>query len=268
MSKCLIAGLPSAGKSTYIGALAYMLQKPINGQTLILSENPDDLSYLNKLTDRWLSLQIMERTTRGFANNIDLQLIRKTDNKAFSVSFPDIAGEDYESVVRMNSDVIANWSDKPDSLLLFINQWDNTILKEELEDVETIDINTEPSGFELKDISSVVQNVLILKELHLIFPWKKLAIGLSSWDKYQESYSSPTTLLKSRAPFLYNFIMHYFPDTYIFGVSAQGGEYTNDDETLNELIERTEDGTRAYIVKDDGTKSYDLTIPLNYLISD
>lgn len=69
MAKCLIAGLPAAGKSTYIGALAYILLNPVINQVLMLDENPDDLSYLNKLIDPWLNLEKIERTTRGFANN-------------------------------------------------------------------------------------------------------------------------------------------------------------------------------------------------------
>ena len=127
MTKCLVAGLPAAGKSTYIGALAYILQNPVNNQMLMLNESLEDFSYLNKLIDPWLSLQKMERTTRGFANNIDLDLVRKSDDKIFSISLPDIAGEDYESIVRRNSEVIENWSDKPDALLLFINEWHNNI---------------------------------------------------------------------------------------------------------------------------------------------
>ena len=268
MTKCLIAGLPAAGKSTYIGALAYMLQNPVNNQVLTLNENPEDLSYLNKLIDPWLNLQIMDRTTRGFANNIELNLIRKIDNKLFSVSLPDIAGEDYVSIVRMNSDVIANWSNKPDALLLFINKWNNDVLKEQLGETESLDKNGEPPAFELKDMSPVVQNVLMLKELRFLFPWKKLAIGLSSWDKYKTDYDLPIDMLRKRAPFLYNFIMHYFPHAYIFGISAQGDEYEESDEVQNNLIERTENGTRAYIVDDKGNISYDLTLPLNFLISD
>lgn len=268
MTKCLIAGLPAAGKSTYIGALAYMLQNPVNNQILTLNENPEDLSYLNKLIDPWLSLQRMERTTRGFANNIDLNLVRKADNKTFSISLPDIAGEDYESIVRMNSEVIASWSDKPEAMLLFINEWDNDILKEQLGETEPFDKNAEPPTFELKNMSAVVQNVLMLKELHHLFPWKKLAIGLSSWDKHQKDYGSPIDMLKTRASFLYNFIMHCFPNAYIFGVSAQGDEYVEDDNIQNKLIEKTENGTRAFIVDNKGSKSYDLTLPLNFLISD
>ena len=229
MAKCLIAGLPAAGKSTYIGALAYILLNPVINQVLMLDENPDDLSYLNKLIDPWLNLKEIERTTRGFTNNVDLKLVRKSDDKSFSISLPDIAGEDYESIVNMNSDVIASWSDKPDALLLFINEWNNDVLKEQLgEDKQPADKNAEPPAFELQDMSSTVQNVLLLKELNLLFPWKRLAIGLSSWDKYQDDYRSPIDMLKSRAPFLYNFVTHYFPNTYIFGVSAQGDEYNKD----------------------------------------
>lgn len=268
MTKCLVAGLPAAGKSTYIGALAYILQNPVNNQMLMLNESLEDFSYLNKLIDPWLSLQKMERTTRGFANNIDLDLVRKSDDKIFSISLPDIAGEDYESIVRRNSEVIENWSDKPDALLLFINEWHNNILKEQLGDYEPLDGTKEPPAFELKDMSSTVQHVLMLKELHILFPWKKLAIGLSSWDKFQHEYNSPEGMLKDRAPFLYNFIMHNFPNAYIFGVSAQGDEYAKDEESQNRLIERTENGTRAFIVDNNGNKSYDLTLPLNFLISD
>ena len=195
-------------------------------------------------------------------------MVRTSDNKSFSVSLPDIAGEDYESIVRMNSDVITNWSNKPDALLLFINKWDHDILKEQLGESESINKNEEPPAFELKNMSTIVQNVLMLKELHILFPWRKLAIGLSSWDKYKEDYKTPVVMLKERAPFLYNFIMHYFPYAYIFGVSAQGNEYVENDLVQNDLIERTENGTRAYIVDNNGNMSYDLTLPLNFLISD
>ena len=167
----------------------------------------------------------------------------------------------------MNSDVIERWSKKPEALLLFTNEWDKDVLKKQLgEDKNPAAKTVKPPAFELKDISSTVQNVLLLKELHLLFPWKRLAIGLSSWDKYQDDYRTPFDMLTSRAPFLDNFAPHYFPNTYIFGVSAQGDEYNK--ENKNSLIEKTEKGTRAFIVDYEGKQSYDLTLPLNFLISD
>lgn len=267
MTKCLIAGLPSAGKSTYIGALAYLLQNPIKDQRLILNQNPDDFTYLNKLIDPWLRLQKMDRTTRGFVNNIDLKLTKGSGSDILSVSLPDIAGEDYESIVQQNYDVIASWSENPDSLLLFINDLETNALEEQFGETEPDDKTQEPPVFNQKSMLNEVQNILLIKGLAHLFSWKRLAIGLSAWDKYSQDQTSPLRLLQDRAPFLYNFIMHYFPNTYIFGVSAQGDEYIDDEEKQNALLEKTENGTRAYVVDGCGNMSYDLTLPLNYLIS-
>ena len=63
--------------------------------------------------------------------------------------------------------------------------------------------------------------------------------------------------------------MHYFPDAYIFGVSAQGDEYIEDEEVQSKLLEKTENGTRAFIVDKDGnvldvdklTKYYSTAVP-------
>ena len=85
MAKCLIAGLPAAGKSTFIGALTYLLQYPVEGQLLKYVENPDDMSYLNRLTYSWLSQQKVDRTTRGYANRIELNVCKVTGESNISL---------------------------------------------------------------------------------------------------------------------------------------------------------------------------------------
>lgn len=45
MAKCLIAGLPSAGKTTYIAALSYLLHNPISEQMLRFNILPDDICF-------------------------------------------------------------------------------------------------------------------------------------------------------------------------------------------------------------------------------
>ena len=71
---------------------------------------------------------------------------------------------------------------------------------------------------------SRMQNVLLIKELRRLFPWKRIAIGLTSWDLHN-SEEKPCEYLQNECPFLSNFINQYFPEAYIFGVSAQGWEY-------------------------------------------
>lgn len=268
MAKCLIAGLPGAGKSTYIGALAYLLQNPVDNQTISYGDSPEDMSYLNKLSEPWLSMRLVDRTARGYVNSMDLSLIRKTDEKTFDLSIPDIAGEDFLTVLQKKADVIKGWSEQPDTLLLFINKWDSTVLAEEQGDLEPLDKTREPTQFTTSQMLAEVQNVLLLKELHNLFHFKRIAIGLSSWDLYKDDYATPWAMFIERSRFMYNFLMHYFPSVYVFGVSAQGAEYNDEDAFVDELMQKTIEGKRAYVVLADGTQSYDLTLPLDYLLNE
>ena len=268
MAKCLIAGLPSAGKSTYIGALAYLLREPVKGQILRYAQNPEDLSYLNRLTEPWLRQRIVERTTRGTVNNIDLLLKREVDNKTIDISLPDIAGEEFASIIQKQSEVVKSWSDKPDSMLFFINEWPQHTLAEQFDEEDKTGKSKNPPVFEVNKISADVRNMLLIKELHAIFHWKKMAIGISSWDLYDSAvYPTPSSFIKAKAPFLYNFIKYYFSNTMIFGVSDQGIEYKADSEYNIDLEDRTLKGERAYVVTDKGGKSFDLTLPIDFLIS-
>lgn len=266
MAKCLIAGLPSAGKSTYIGALAYLLQNPVKGQCMVNKENPEDMSYLNRLSEPWLNQQLVDRTVRGVVNGFDLKLKRNETGEEVALSIPDIAGEDFISVIQKQKDVVTAWSETTDSLLFFINKWETNVLAEELGDTEPMDISKEPPAFSVDQMSAEVQNVLLLKELLNIFPCKKIAIGLSSWDEYMSNYNTPWEMIEQRARFLFNFLKHYYPTVYVFGISAQGAKYSDDEHQAEELMQKTLNGERAFVVTPCGEKVFDLTLPLIYLM--
>lgn len=261
--KCLIAGMPSTGKTTFIGALSYLLSNPVEGQALSFAEIPADFSYLNRLQQPWLSIKEVDRTQIGGATNIELSLKRKTDGNVISVSLPDIAGENFQAIVQKQSQLIKDWDSEPDSLMLFIKDLDSSVFADEFQNDDTIKDTKLPS-FDMKDISNEVQNVLILKELHNLFPWKKLAICFTAWDVYQNEYSNPREYLKQNSRFMNNFIKRYFPDAKLFGISAQGDIYSTGN--VESLIEKTENGQRSFVVTEDGIKSYDLTLPLSSLI--
>ena len=103
------------------------------------------------------------------------------------------------------------------------------------------------------------------QELRRLFPWKRIAIGLTSWDLHN-SEEKPCEFLRNECPFLSNFINQYFPEAYIFGVSAQGWEY-NEKMDIDDCMNKTMEGKRSYIIDPNGKKSYDITLPLDYLIS-
>lgn len=261
--KCLIAGMPNTGKTTYIGALSYLLDNPVIGQSLSFAETPADMSYLNRLQQPWLSIKKVDRTIRGGSTNIELSLRRNSDDSIITISLPDIAGENFLDIVQKQSQTIKDWDSEPDSLMLFIKDLNSPVFADELTEDDTITDSKLPS-FELKDIANDVQNVLILKELKNLFPWKKLVICFAAWDEFQKEYANPREYLEQNSRFMSNFLKRYFPKAKLFGVSAQGGEYKAENE--DDLIERTENGQRSFVVTEDGSKLYDLTLPLNSLI--
>lgn len=116
MAKCLIAGLPSAGKTTYIAALSYLLHNPISEQMLRFNILPDDISLINRLQQPWLEQKIVDRTSRGKVTDLQFNLERISDQKVINVNIPDIAGEDFTSILEKQCETINSWNEKPDSL--------------------------------------------------------------------------------------------------------------------------------------------------------
>ena len=265
MAKCLIAGLPEAGKTTYIAALSYQLHNPNDLQKLSIRELPDDMSVINRLQNPWLEQRIVDRTSRGKVTDLEFKLKRNADGKSLDVNMPDIAGEDYSSLLEKQCEIINSWNDKPDSLLFFIKKIPTLVLTESFgdENKESASQDKIPK-FTSQHIYEGVQNVLLIKELRRLFPWKRIAVGLTSWDLHN-SEEKPYDYLDQECPFLGNFLNQYFPEAYIFGISAQGWEY-DENMDIDDCMNKTIEGERSFVITPEGEKSYDITLPLNYLL--
>lgn len=266
--KCLIAGLTGSGKTTYLAALSYLLDNPVDGQCLKLGDRNVDKSYLYKLYGPWLGYREVDRTTQGTIASTTFDLILpENPNEHLELKMPDIAGEDFESLLYGDSSMKDNLEKVPDCLMFFIDSRKMThhTLIEDLPDIEVSSNDNDPLQLEftLNSISTDVKNVLLLKELQKMFNFKKVCFILSCWDKRSED-EIPVTALKN-APFLYNFIMYHYPHCSIYGLSAQGTEYTGSEEQQEILFDKTVQGTRAYIKKTN-TLSYDITLPLLSLL--
>ena len=265
MAKCLIAGLPEAGKTTYIAALSYQLHNPNGLQKLSIRELPDDMSVINRLQNPWLEQRIVDRTSRGKVTDLEFKLKRNADGKSLDVNMPDIAGEDFSSLLEKQCEIINSWNDKPDSLLFFIKKIPTLVLTESFgdENKESASQDKIPK-FTSQHIYEGVQNVLLIKELRRLFPWKRIAVGLTSWDLHN-SEEKPYDYLDQECPFLGNFLNQYFPEAYIFGISAQGWEY-DENMDIDDCMNKTIEGERSFVITPEGEKSYDITLPLNYLL--
>lgn len=263
MNKCLIAGLPDAGKSTYIAALSYILEHPSDEQLLRINAHSADRAYINKLSTAWLNQEPLDRTTQGDLNRIDFS-IQTNDSLKFTISIPDIAGEEFKDLLQNRDSILDSWDKDCNCLLIFINNLPSIhILQEQIGETNQSGDNNIPE-FSIDKISLDIQIILMIKALLSKFSIHNTVICISAWDQLSDEFTTPVECLKQRSPILYNFLKYSFPNIKIFGVSAQGDEYKEDNS--DNLYERTTSNRRAYVVTPEGNIKYDITLPLESFI--
>ena len=63
--KCLMLGLPKAGKSTFLAALWYVLKSAEIPGSLVMERREGDQEYLNLIADQWSKCEELDRTPRS-----------------------------------------------------------------------------------------------------------------------------------------------------------------------------------------------------------
>lgn len=96
MIRQLVAGMPASGKSTYIGALRHILVAKEVETDLELTMLAGDEVHLNKLEDKWLSCEAMERTTTSNEAWVELNVRDRSTGVEGVMIIPDLRGENFE----------------------------------------------------------------------------------------------------------------------------------------------------------------------------
>lgn len=249
----LIAGLPGAGKSTYIAALWATTKRTERSYELSLSEKPNDAEYLNKLSDKWLSAEPVDRTLSEVPENITLKWEKKMNKELVSLTIPDFKGEIFTKLISGDSTQVINDSfENSDAAIVFINDMDPGTLDGEIGD-KTEESQSANETFTVESMSKLTQNILLVKSIRESMGDCNIIIAISSWDKNGDVKKSAEDWLKLNHRLFYNVIRNNFTKYIIVGVSAQGGDYNSGNKT--QLAHNKEN--RAYIYET--MKVYDLT---------
>ena len=275
--KCFIAGLPDAGKTTYIAALWDIIRmREKEDLELMFTTSPENVAYLNEIWGYGVKMKKIERSNTPVPDDIKINVKRKTDGEELVLDIPDFMGEQFQSIInRKLPENISKWLSLCDRMLFLINKLDGGNKDDMEEDGgtgnEVVDRAKEKatvSPLAPEKMMQTSQNLMILKYIATHSKIKKVAIGLSAWDSKMTTKDSPEAYLQKRSPVLYNFIKYHFPDRLFFGVSAQGFDYVKDVGKKDEMRDKQKNCDRAFIVYDkEESPSPDLTRPLNFLIS-
>lgn len=265
--KILIAGLPNAGKTTYIAALNGAIQQEGNFR-LSYAGKTSEIQYVNKVTTQWLEGKVVDHSTDDELKYINWPL--KKNDDVINIIIPDMKGEMYQDIINNDfNDGLADFCKSASGIFFFINDIVKPVLKDHVQNIVSADGDANDNQQEesvvslsIRKMNNVVKAILVLKYLRNLIGDVRLAVAVSSWDMIESTYPSIEEYMKSECSALYNYVRYHFKDYKFYGVSAQGLKYDDHTGSLDNI---TSEGKRAYIFTTE--KEYDLSIPLDYLTS-
>ncbi|SEA61928.1 TRAFAC clade GTPase domain-containing protein [Acidovorax soli] len=278
----VVLGLPSSGKTTYLAALRHLMTaNEVDVELRLVHLRGEGTEHLHLLVDRWLRAKAQERTTEVKSRTVTMTLREKTGAE-FELHFPDMAGESFQRMWEKREcdpSVAAQLRSRGVLLFVHANKYKApTWVVDEVQQNKALGIAPEPEQpvpWKPEHSATQVQLVDLLQSLQsapLDAGPRRLAIVLSAWDKAAAEGHAPVTYLDRHFPFLRQYLENGLGEGWtwtVFGVSAQGGEYDEDDKPPREEAQRMRDvdiPSQRIKVVTEGAESHDLTEPLTWLL--
>lgn len=236
----LMVGVPESGKSTYLGALYYLLRTG-RDEALKLRTEPSERQYLQELENRWLRYQPFERSRHPGAMAIELDLVGAQLGE-IAMAIPDISGETYSHLWEdgLWSQSVLDLTRESDGLIVFLHP--QTVRKPKLIDVigsrgQASDQRVEWSA-ELSPTQAVLCDLLEQVEAQREASLPRTAVVISAWDTVADLGVEPDRWLELEVPLFWQWLYGQGGDFQFrcFGISAQGGD-VSDEETRKRLAE-------------------------------
>ena len=272
-----ICGLPGSGKTTFLAALWHLVTAQDNTPTQLHFKNINgDNKHLNLITRKWRNAETQEHTVFGSKEIVKMNLTNGISEE-ITLCFPDLSGEIFSRLWenRDCDEELQTILSESSGILLFVHadhirkpQWilEITSLSKEIGIQQKKTKETDwhprlaPTQVKLVDI------LQLLRSDPLRIPAKKLAIMLSAWDKVSVEMLTPNNFLKQHLPLLYQYLSSSseWLQSRIYGISAQGGDYNTQAQSLREQDTPSE---RIQLIYND-SKTHDITEPLVWLMED
>lgn len=284
-----ICGFPESGKTTYLAGLWHLVTARAKQTSLRFeSLSNGDFSHLNALSKRWRDGLTQLRTDIRWNQSNQLVTMNLLDGSdaPLRLTFPDLSGESFRMMFedRDCAPEIADILTRGEGMLFCIHA---DKIRQPLMVIDVaaqskalgIDI---PGGQKIPwspNLAPTQVQIVELLQLFCLPPLglncRRIAITLSAWDKVSDEGRTPQGFLAERLPLLDQYLRSGADEwTWrVYGVSAQGGDYEEEEAKLTpsqlvklqELRALDEPSLRIRVVSE-GTESHDLTEPIAWLI--
>jgi hypothetical protein len=274
----LIAGLPGAGKTTFLAALWQVVEYDGIDAALVVDRLDGDREHLNDIRGRWLRCEPQRRTSSSSEAWVQMALRHRESGATSELVFPDLSGESFRAqwTTRRWSREYDSVVERCDGVMLFIHP--SVIVEPQRIDqadelVAALGGGTGESGGDTEerswnpdDTATQVQLVELLQFLsERRLECMRLVVIISAWDVAQQGATTPQEWLERRVPLLHQYILANDDlwSARLIGVSAQGGDFaTESARLLNEHVP-----AKRVIVFDGVTTSHDITMPITTLMT-
>lgn len=229
-----LAGLPDAGKTTFIAALWFLVFSRQPGLALGFHSLEDvDMAYLDGLRTQWVQANKLERTKIGSERTAVINLAAP-DGSILRLSLEDFAGEGFRRMWadRRVSSKIVEQARKSDRHLLLVNVGKVTYpqtadeFRRQLAGLEPgkeapFDPRKCPTAAQVTDVLQT-----LLSQSVAASP-AKIAVALTAWDEVAEEGKTPAAVLIERLPLLSQYLASLADrhEIRLYGLSCQGGSY-------------------------------------------
>lgn len=275
-SRLVLIGLPATGKTSFLAALWYLVQHAQVVRRMTLERLEGDNKYLNQISSAWLLCQPVPRTPTDSEKVVSMSLKDTESGNTVTLSFPDLSGESFslQWAERQITTSYDNFLKAASGGVLFLNPDPHKpsridVAAPLVQEMNQADGNDDSPvvPWEASLAPRQVQLVDLLQfiaERDYFKPPFRLALVISAWDKLKEHNIAPAKWFATQVPLLFQFLesnRNLFEYT-IYGVSAQGDDYTKAEE-----LREVDPSARIEVVSADGTNSsHDLTQILLWLM--
>lgn len=293
----LAIGLPKTGKTTFLAAFWDVVCSGEVVGSLRLAQTSGDMQYLNEIREAWADCKPITRTGPASDKSVSMLLHDDVANTSTTLAWTDMLGESFErqwterAWTRPYQDLV----DEAVGTLLFVHPakvGDAPLIVEAQQAVPRLEQNSstadrqpareaappttgvapaalqpKPAAYDATKVATQVQLVDLLQFVdhrRRAKPPLRVALVVSAWDRVEKLMKvAPEAWFAERLPFLQQFLLANDErfDHRVFGVSAQGGEYTEADK-----LRAAHQSSRRIQVAQGEYASNDITAPVRWAL--
>jgi hypothetical protein len=278
----VLMGLPATGKTSFLAALWYLVQHSQVVSGLRLDKLDGDSKYLNQIAQAWAGYEPVPHTRIDSETLVSMSLKDAHNGQALTLSFPDLSGESFtlQWTMRQFTQGYDNFLRQASGGILFISplkyakpiriDMANPLVEEiggdQQAEGDLPDPSSTPKPWDPERAPTQVQLVELLQFISgrdYFRPPFRLAVIISAWDKLRQLKKSPSDWLAHEFPLFHQFLSsnHKLFESEIYGVSAQGGDYSQRDAIVDKIPSE-----RIEVVGANIRNPHDLTEPLQWLM--